>query len=44
MLQTDRDWGLSGHGHMLMLERGNLELAGHIADWLEQAQSQRGAS
>jgi pimeloyl-ACP methyl ester carboxylesterase len=43
MLQTDRDWDLPGHGHMLMLERGNLEVAAHIADWLEQAGRQRAA-
>jgi pimeloyl-ACP methyl ester carboxylesterase len=34
-LLADRDWGLPGHGHMAMLERGNLELAARVADWLE---------
>jgi pimeloyl-ACP methyl ester carboxylesterase len=36
-LQTDADWGLPGHGHLLMLEHGNRDLAARVADWLEQA-------
>jgi pimeloyl-ACP methyl ester carboxylesterase len=28
--------GLAGHGHLMMLERGNLEVAALILDWLEQ--------
>jgi hypothetical protein len=42
LLRTDLDWGLPGHGHMLMLERGSEELAARIADWLESA-GRRGA-
>jgi pimeloyl-ACP methyl ester carboxylesterase len=37
LLRTDLDWGLPGHGHMMMLERGSEELAARIADWLETA-------
>ena len=29
------DWGLPGHGHMLMLERGSEAVGARIADWLE---------
>jgi len=35
-IQADRDWGLSGHGHLAMVEYGNLDVAEPIADWLEQ--------
>jgi pimeloyl-ACP methyl ester carboxylesterase len=28
--------GLDGHGHLMMLERGNLEIVGLILDWLER--------
>jgi pimeloyl-ACP methyl ester carboxylesterase len=41
LLQTDADWGLPGHGHLLMLEQGNLEIAAHVADWLEQTGQER---
>src|SRR5205085_10857106 len=37
LLRTDLDWGLPGHGHMMMLEHGSEELAARIADWLETA-------
>ncbi|HEY7065798.1 MAG TPA: alpha/beta hydrolase [Chloroflexota bacterium] len=43
-LQTDADWGLPGHGHMLMLERGNLDLATRVADWLELVAAGLGAA
>jgi pimeloyl-ACP methyl ester carboxylesterase len=35
LLRTDLDWGLAGHGHMLMLEHGSEAIAARIADWLE---------
>jgi pimeloyl-ACP methyl ester carboxylesterase len=41
LIVADTDWGLPGHGHMLMLEHGNEALATRIADWLEQAARQR---
>ena len=44
VIRTDLDWGLPGHGHMLMLERGNRELAERIADWLEAAVRRRQAA
>ncbi|MBI2866988.1 MAG: alpha/beta fold hydrolase [Chloroflexi bacterium] len=29
-----RDWGLPGHGHMLIMEFGNEEIARRLAEWL----------
>jgi pimeloyl-ACP methyl ester carboxylesterase len=31
------DWGLPGHGHLMMIEEGNLAIADRIAAWLESA-------
>jgi pimeloyl-ACP methyl ester carboxylesterase len=31
------DWGIHGNGHMMMLEKNNLEIAQVIYDWLEGA-------
>ena len=31
------DWGLMGHGHMLMIENGHLAVAERIAAWLENS-------
>ncbi|MBI2867749.1 MAG: alpha/beta fold hydrolase [Chloroflexi bacterium] len=33
-LRLGRDWGLHGHGHMLILEHGNDEIARRLAEWL----------
>jgi pimeloyl-ACP methyl ester carboxylesterase len=30
-----RDWGLTGFGHMLIIERGTLEIAARVSAWLE---------
>jgi hypothetical protein len=30
------DRGIKGNGHMMMLEKNNLAIAGVIADWLKQ--------
>jgi pimeloyl-ACP methyl ester carboxylesterase len=30
------DHGLAGHGHLMMIEQGNLEVAALILDWLER--------
>ena len=30
--------GLAGHGHLMMMEHGNLEIAALILDWLERRQ------
>jgi pimeloyl-ACP methyl ester carboxylesterase len=30
--------GLTGHGHLMMLEHGNIEIAALILDWLERRQ------
>ncbi len=29
------DWGLSGHGHMLIIAPGNLEVAARVSAWLD---------
>jgi pimeloyl-ACP methyl ester carboxylesterase len=29
------DWGLPGHGHLMMVDEDNLAIAARIADWLE---------
>ncbi|MBV9322462.1 MAG: alpha/beta fold hydrolase [Chloroflexi bacterium] len=34
LVLTER--GLAGHGHLMMLERGNLEIAALILDWLDR--------
>jgi hypothetical protein len=44
MIRAAEDWGLAGHGHMPMLERGSEALAVRIADWLEQAARQQQAA
>ena len=30
-----RDWGLPGHGHMSILERGSDAIAARVLDWLK---------
>lgn len=35
------DWGLPGHGHMLIIEQGNLDVAKHVAEWLEAGHSKK---
>ena len=32
-----RDWGLTGFGHMLIIERGTLEIAARVSAWLENS-------
>ena len=32
-----RDWGLPGFGHMLIIERGTLDIAARVSAWLEDA-------
>jgi pimeloyl-ACP methyl ester carboxylesterase len=35
LVMLGRDWGMPGHGHMLMLEDGADAIAGRIVEWLE---------
>jgi hypothetical protein len=37
-----RDWGLPGFGHMLIIERGTLEIASRVLTWLEKILPRKG--
>jgi hypothetical protein len=34
-IMLGRDWGLPGHGHMSILERGSDAIAARVLDWLK---------
>ena len=38
------DHGIHGNGHMMMIERNNLEIARFIADWIGQHESPKPAT